>query len=273
MTYVYVDSNDDDYAACAAYRMAENKERKVIGRRRRKPTAERCKGAVRPSMVLPKKWAGETDDIGAIVSSTFCPIARRRVYRKENLRRLTQLHEVPIAHRFRRFLWTPLRTHRRGAHPRKRIMKVIANSPLPPSWPLTVTVMGADSVVALYTGAAEHLGCFNWLGRRNSVPERRGVPRAETSPACARIKFGDGGLHKARRAADIHVGIAGGRRKFTACAQEADTPALLRRGPSEALGGRPDSALNVWTLGRLRADISLEFNGMGHYVSGAASYS
>ena len=95
----------------------------------------------------------------------------------------------------------------------------------------------AGSVVVLDPGAAANLGCFKWLGRHNSFSERWGVPRAEASPACATFEFGDGPLEGVRCAADIPVGVAGGRGGFAAFALEAVIPACLCEGSSEAAGG------------------------------------
>ena len=64
-------------------------------------------------------------------------------------------------------------------------------------------VMVADSTAVLDTGAAPKSVCFKWLGRRNEILGRKGVPRAETHPVCGRFKLGDGRLREVRRAADI----------------------------------------------------------------------
>ena len=82
--------------------------------------------------------------------------------------------------------------------------------------------MEADCVVVLDASAPANL---IWrIGRHTSISERRGVPRAETYPACARFKFGDGRLEEVRYAAGIPAGIAGGPEKFAAFALGAEIP-------------------------------------------------
>ena len=73
------------------------------------------------------------------------------------------------------------------------------------------------------------------MERHGTVLGRRGVPRADPCPACARYKF-DGRLGVLRCGADILVGMVGACEEFVACVLEAGTPALLRSGEFEALG-------------------------------------
>ena len=80
--------------------------------------------------------------------------------------------------------------------------------------------MEADCVVVLDTSAPANL---TWRIRRHtSISECWGVPRAETYPACARFKFGDGRLEEVHYASEIPAGIAGGPGKFTAFKLEAE---------------------------------------------------
>ena len=97
--------------------------------------------------------------------------------------------------------------------------------------------MDADTAVVLETGGAANCVCFMRLGRRISILERWGVRRTETYYARAHFEFGDSRLGEVRCAVEILAGTAGGRRKFTAFALEADIPALSRKGASEALVG------------------------------------
>ena len=115
--------------------------------------------------------------------------------------------------------------------------------------------MGADSVVALETGAAANPDCFKWSGRHNSILGRGGVPRAEIYRACARFILGGGSRGEARCVAHLPAEVAGGGGKFPALALEATLPALLREGALEALGGHFDSARNVSTLRKRGFDI------------------
>ena len=86
-------------------------------------------------------------------------------------------------------------------------------------------------MAALDTGATANLARFEWLGHRNSVMEKFGAPPADPHPARAGFKFGE-----VRHAADIPVGIAGGRGIFTAFPTDTDIPALLHIGALGALG-------------------------------------
>ena len=109
--------------------------------------------------------------------------------------------------------------------------------------------MRDDSVVVLDTGATANLVCFRWLSHHNSLLEQQGLPRVLTYPAQARFKFGDGRTGNVCFAADITVGIAGAKGAFTAFALDADIPALLCKGASEALAGQLDFARSTLTLG------------------------
>ena len=109
--------------------------------------------------------------------------------------------------------------------------------------------MGAASLVVLDAGAAASLGCYEWLERRNSILERRGVPCAEPHPACAGFDLGDGRLGDVRYRSEISAGIAGGRGNILA---------LLRKGALEALGGQLDSSRRISTFRTQGFDIPLE---------------
>ena len=74
-------------------------------------------------------------------------------------------------------------------------------------WPC----MGAESSVALKTGAAAKLARFWRLAYRNKLLEKHGLSRVSTYPTCARFKFGDGRLGEVRCAADIPARLAGSR--------------------------------------------------------------
>ena len=109
------------------------------------------------------------------------------------------------------------------------------------------TVLGADSVVALEAGSTANSVCCKWLGRHNSILNCRGVSRAETYPACARFKFGDGRLGHVRCAADIPMGIlepAGHSRLwprrpiFQACCARGRWRSLVGGGSFLATSGR-----------------------------------
>ena len=89
---------------------------------------------------------------------------------------------------------------------------------------------------------------------------------AQSYPARARFKFGEGRFGEARNAADSPAGIVGGRGKFAAFFLGADIPALLRTGALEALGGQLGCARNVLTLGEMGVDVPLKVNGMGRFV-------
>ena len=88
--------------------------------------------------------------------------------------------------------------------------------------------MDADGVEVLDTGAAANLVRPKWLDPHDEISGRLGVPRAVTYPACVRFKSGDSGLGEFRYDADIPVGIAGSRGRFTACVLEADILASFR---------------------------------------------
>ena len=92
------------------------------------------------------------------------------------------------------------------------------------------------------------------------------MPRISTYLECARSKFGGGHLGEVRSASDMIVGAAGCEGSLAALAAEADIPALLRKGPSEALGSQSGLSCDVLTLRRQRAGILLKVNRMGHSV-------
>ena len=76
-----------------------------------------------------------------------------------------------------------------------------------------------------------------------------------------RFEFDGGRQGEVRCAADIPVGIAGGRGKLAAVVLEADTPALLCEGALKALGGHSDFRRNISTLRKQEVDIPLELSG------------
>ena len=85
--------------------------------------------------------------------------------------------------------------------------------------------MKEGSVATLETGAAANLVCFRRLTHHNSPMGKVGLPRVETYPAKARLKFGGGRIGDARFAADITAAIAGARRNFTALVLDVGAPA------------------------------------------------
>ena len=95
-----------------------------------------------------------------------------------------------------------------------------------------------DSVAARASCATADLVCSSWLARRNRILELRGLPREPTCPARARVRFGDGRFGEVRRAAKSPVGITGNKGAFTAFALERGSPASVRNGAMEALGGQ-----------------------------------
>ena len=134
------------------------------------------------------------------------------------------------------------------------------------------SVMDADSVAVLDTGATANLVRLKWLGHHNEILGRWGVPRPENDPACTRCRCGDGRLGEARCAADISLGIAGNRTKFTAFAVEADIPALLRKGAMGALGGQLVVSRDISTLRKQGADNPTRLDNLGPDVLSAVSF-
>ena len=114
-------------------------------------------------------------------------------------------------------------------------------------------MVDANSVAVLETGATATLACFKWLGRRNAALDKWVIPPAQPHPALAGFKFGKGRLGEVRFAAEISVGIAGGRGKFAAFLLAADIPLLLRQGALGALGG--------WQVDSNRNALSVVFSG------------
>ena len=106
---------------------------------------------------------------------------------------------------------------------------------------------GSGSFVDLNAGDTAHSVCSSWRGRQNRIVRRKGFPRVSTHPATARFRFGTRILAVVGRAANIPVGIAGDQREFAAFALEADIPALLCKGASDALGGQLDSSREIPT--------------------------
>ena len=118
-----------------------------------------------------------------------------------------------------------------------------------------LTGLDAASAAVPGIGAVANSVCPEYLERHTSILKCWGVPRAETCPARARFKFGDGDLGAVRRAANILAAIAGGRGKLTASLLEAAIQALLRRGALGALGGQLAFARTISTLGKQGVDI------------------
>ena len=92
-------------------------------------------------------------------------------------------------------------------------------------------------MVVLDTDAAANIARSRWLRNRNLFLGALGQPHVSTYLACARFKFDDRRLGEVSFAADTTVGATGCKAAFTAFALDADTPASLRKGASEALGG------------------------------------
>ena len=129
----------------------------------------------------------------------------------------------------------------------------------PPLW------IWVGSLVVLGTGAAAKLACEN-------IPERQGVPRAATHPACTRFTFREGRLGGARCASRIPAGIAGGRGELTASELGADIPVLLCREASDALGGHSGVPRDTWTSRKLRFDMPLKLKCTGYDVLSIISF-
>ena len=91
--------------------------------------------------------------------------------------------------------------------------------------------------MVLDTGATANHACFGWLDHHNRLLARKGYQKVPTYPSPARFRFVAGRLGEVRHAAGIPVGIAGGKGDFSACAPDADIPALFREGALDALGG------------------------------------
>ena len=88
-------------------------------------------------------------------------------------------------------------------------------------------VSAEDSVLAPEKGATANLVCLRWFEHRNRLLERHGFQGASAYPSKARFRFEDWRVGDVRYAADISVGIAGTKGKFTTFALDAGTPALL----------------------------------------------
>ena len=106
----------------------------------------------------------------------------------------------------------------------------------------------SDSVVALDSGATVNLVCLKWLGNRNLFSQKLGLPVVAPYSTTTRFKFGDGRVGEVQHAADITAGIAGREGASAMFALGADTPAPLRRGALEALGGQPDFERDMLTI-------------------------
>ena len=98
----------------------------------------------------------------------------------------------------------------------------------------------SDSAVVLDTSATATPACFSWLEHHNRTSERKAYRKAPTYLSSARFRFRDGRPGEVRRGAEIPLGIAGSKGKFTALPLDAEIPAPLREGALEALGGKLD---------------------------------
>ena len=127
-------------------------------------------------------------------------------------------------------------------------------------------VMDVDSALFLGTGADANLAPCTWLGHRNVILARWGLPSAETHPDCARFVFRHGYC-----VVDIPIAIAGGHAKSAALAIQADIPAPLCEGAVEALGGRLDFPRNISTSRGRGVDVPFKLNCAGHYVPSVAA--
>ena len=85
-----------------------------------------------------------------------------------------------------------------------------------------------EGVVVLNAGATANLLCFRWLARHNRLLEKYGASGCPHIPRRPDSALGMGG---SVRNATQQTG------KFTASLLDADTPALLRKGATGALGG------------------------------------
>ena len=63
------------------------------------------------------------------------------------------------------------------------------------------------------------------------------VPRAQSFPARARFTFWGGRANEVHFAADVPMGVAGGRVRFTTSLRGADICSPLRKSALESLGG------------------------------------
>ena len=81
-----------------------------------------------------------------------------------------------------------------------------------------------ECVAVLDTGATANLVRLKWLANHKSHLQKTGLPKVNTYPAAARIKFGDGRIGEVRPAADIQVGIAGRKSTCSAFVLEAAFP-------------------------------------------------
>ena len=129
-----------------------------------------------------------------------------------------------------------------------------------------------ESAVILDTGATANLVCFRWLRRQNELLVNRGIPEVTTFPALATFKVGDGRTGEVCHAADITVGVAGIKGKFTAFVSDSDIPVALGKGALETPQGCLDFARHKLTLGINGKVIPLEVSDVGHYISSVADF-
>ena len=92
----------------------------------------------------------------------------------------------------------------------------------------------------------------------------RGLPAVTTKPAQAAFKLGDGRTGEECQTADIIVGAAGIKGKFTAFLLDSDIPAILSKGALETLQDCLDFARHTPTLGTNGKVIPLQLSDVGH---------
>ena len=97
------------------------------------------------------------------------------------------------------------------------------------------SVRGDESVVALDTGAAANLACFQRPHRRNASMARLRIPSARPHPAREKFKFGNYRMEEVQFAADIPAVLAGRLGTIAAFLAGADIPVLFRKGAAEPL--------------------------------------
>ena len=127
-------------------------------------------------------------------------------------------------------------------------------------------------MVVLDPGATADFVCFSWLARHARFLGKNGIPRVTTYPSKARFRFSERPLGEVRHPADIPVGAAGKKGKFTALVLDAGIPALLRRGDMEALGGQLGFLRVSSVLRRQGANFALRVNRAGHYILSAVDF-
>ena len=126
--------------------------------------------------------------------------------------------------------------------------------------------------VIIDTGASANLAGADWLKNHNAIHKALGRPLAAIAPALASFRNGDGRVGNVHRAALIPIAIVGRAGQFMAYVVEADIPALLGKEGLETLGGHLNFRERVLTLEPFGADIPLEMNAAGRYLSNMADF-